>query len=68
MEDPPSEEDEDFQEDEGAHNIQIEELLEDGDSSSSYDLYLVDFSDFQFLQDATTTSGYLTESKVMQSK
>lgn len=58
--------DEDIKEDEGDQNLQIEDMLEDGDSLSNNDSYLVDFSDFEFLQEGTMTSKYTTASRVIK--
>lgn len=65
IEEDQAEEDEGIEEDEGAQNLQIKEMLKDSNSLSSDHLYLVDFSDLQFLQEGTMISRYTIESKVM---
>ena len=52
------EENEEVTKDEGAHNMQIEEVLRGEDSSSSDNSYLVDFADFQFLQGKMASPRY----------
>ena len=58
VEDHHADKDEETEEDEGVQNLQIQDMIEDGDSAASDEPYLVNFSDFQFLQDKMTTSRY----------
>ena len=55
------EKDDEVEEIKGAHNLQIRELLDNGDSPSSNESYIVDFSDFQFLQNRKVASKLSTE-------